>query len=290
MRFLLGGVLALLLLTSTAALGDVAGHQTIDLPLLLELPGDLVQVRYTPGALDRAANVQRRFELVAGEFARTGYKATALVLYVLSPEDWKAARLGVTFGLPARLGTDAVAVPAWADEELVGKFRAWLGGEVPLPAGHPLLATPAEAGSLAVSDLLAQIEVSRLYVDRARLDGDRPWIAPLAAQLVARLAWDRIEPGRMPEIAALFDRLAQIDRAPEGHALAEWRDGLPFAERCWFETRFLRGADQIVVALGPRASRRLLAKAVDGRARLSEATLLAEVPELSRWMAESFRP
>lgn len=281
---------ALLLLAAPAVGAEVPGHPTIDLPALLDLPGDLVHVRYTPGTLDRAAHAQYRFEAAAKEFTRTGYQATALLLYVLSPEDWKAAGLGVTFGLPARLGLEAMAVPAWADGELIGKFSAWLGGDVPLPAGHPLLATPAEAGALAVSDLLAQLELSRIYVARAGLAGDRPWIAPLAAHLVARLAWDRVEPGRMPEIAAVFDRLAAADRTPGGHGLAEWREDLPLATRSWFDTRFLRGADQIVVARGPIASLRILKKAVSGRAPLSEQLLLKEVPELAGWLATSFKP
>ena len=57
---------------------DVAGRRTIDLPLLLDLPGDLAHVRYTPGTLDRSAAVQSRFEVLAGEFQRTGFQATSM--------------------------------------------------------------------------------------------------------------------------------------------------------------------------------------------------------------------
>ena len=84
--------------------------------------------------------------------------------------------------------------------------------------------------------------------------------------LVARLAWDRFEPGRMPEIAALLDAMAARDARPGGHALAEWSENLPLPERAYFETRFLRAADLIVTGRGARAARKMLNQ-VDRRRR-----------------------
>ncbi len=243
---------------SVGAGADVAGKRTVDLPLLLDLPGDLAPVRYTPGALDRAAAVQKRFELLAEEFARTRFQATAIVIYVLSPEDWAAAGLTSGYGDPVALGTDALVVPAWADAEMVARVRGWLGGEIPQSIGLPLLATREEAGALGVSDILAQIAAGRLLAKRARLAGDAAWIAPVMEHIVARLAWDRFEPGRMREIAALLDAMAARDPRPGGHALAEWSENLPLPGRAWFETRFLRGADLIVTTRGSRATRRML--------------------------------
>jgi hypothetical protein len=282
-------VLALALVSSVGAGADVAGKRTVDLPLLLDLPGDLAPVRYTPGALDRAAAVQKRFELLAEEFARTRFQATAIVIYVLSPEDWAAAGLTAGYGDPVALGTDALVVPAWADAEMVARVRGWLGGEIPQSIGLPLLATREEAGALGVSDILAQIAAGRLLAQRARLAGDRAWIAPVMEHLVARLAWDRFEPGRMLEIAALLDAMAARDPRPGGHALAEWRENLPLPERAWFETRFLRGADLIVTTRGSRATRRMLNRSIVGVEALTEAMLLKEVPALAMWLATSFR-
>jgi hypothetical protein len=280
--------LALFLFAPAAGRADVAGRRTVDLPLLLDLPGDLAPVRYTPGALDRAASVQARFELLNEEFARTRFKATAVVFYVLSPEDWQAAGLRNGFGEPEALGTDALAVPAWADDELIGRVKRWLGGEVPLPVGLPLLATREEAGALGISDLLAQIACARLLAQRANLRGDAPWIAPVMAHLVARLAWDRFEPGRMPEIAALLDAMAAQDPTPRGHELAVWNESLPLPQRAWFETRFLRAADLIVTAKGSRAARKILNQAITGTRPLREAGLFHDVPALAGWVANSF--
>ena len=94
---------------------------------------------------------------------------------------------------------------------MVGRVRGWLGGEIPVSVGLPLLATREEAGALGVADILAQIAGARLLARRALL-GDRDWIAPVIGHLVARLAWDRFEPGRMREIAAQVDAMAAQDR------------------------------------------------------------------------------
>ena len=282
-------VLVLALVSAVGAGADVAGKRTVDLPLLLDLPGDLAPVRYTPGALDRAAAVQARFELLCEEFSRTRFQATAMVLYVLSPEDWAAAGLTHAYGEPVALGTDALVLPAWADDSLIAGVRGWLGGEIPQSIGLPLLATREEAGALGVSDILAQIAGGRLLARRALLKGDRAWIAPVMEHLVARLAWDRFEPGRMPEIAALLDAMAARDARPGGHALAEWSENLPLPERAYFETRFLRAADLIVTGRGARAARKMLNRSIVGVEPLTEAMLLKKFPALAGWLATSFR-
>ena len=110
----------------------VAGMKTIQLPLLLDLPGDLAFVRYTPGSLDRSASVQMRFELMAKEFQRSGFLQATLVFYVLSRDDWKEAGLPDPYGAPLVLGNDAIAMAGWADEQVVNGWRTLLGGELPM--------------------------------------------------------------------------------------------------------------------------------------------------------------
>lgn len=278
-----GGVLA-----GAGASADVAGMKTIDLPLLLDLPGDLAPVRYTPGALDRSAAVQARFELLAKEFGKSGFRATAMVVYVLSPEDWKTAGLATPYGFPHPLALDAVAVPAWAEEKVVATYRGFLGGELPLPRGTPILATQAEAGALVVVDLLTQLEVSRQLAQRAGLGGDQPWIAPLVWHLVARLAWDKFEPGKMPEIAAILDRLAANRPAGPGLPLSAWRQDLPVVDRWWFDARFLRGADQMALEKSSGSLWRMLSRAIEKKEPLTEALLVKEFPGLAAWKTASF--
>jgi hypothetical protein len=283
--------LASALFATAVASADVAGQRTIDLPLLLDLPGDLAPVRYTPGALDRAAALQMRFELLAEEFTRTRFQAAAIVVYVLSPEDWAAAGLQNPYGDPQLLGTDALVLPAWADAEMIERVRGWLGGEIPVSGGLPLLATREEAGALGVSDILAQIAGGRLLARRAHLVGDQPWIEPVMGHLVSRLAWDRFEPGRIREIAAQLDAMAAQDNSRSGgHALADWDENLPLPRRAWFETRFMRAADLMVTTKGARAMRKILTREIAGLEPLTEALLLKKLPELAGWLAANFAP
>jgi hypothetical protein len=275
---------------ATAQAPRPPGMRTIDLPLLLDLPGDLAYVRYTPGSLDRSAAVQARFERFAQEFQKSGFPATAIVLYVLSREDWKEAGLRTPYGMPEPLGLDAIAVPAFADAPVVGTWRDRLGGELPLPQGQPILITPEESGALAVVDLVTQMEVARMLVRRASLGGDAPWIEPLLVHVALRLAWDRFEPGRIFEIAAILDRLSTQDETPGGHRLADWKDGLPFPERCWFDARFLRGADVLAMKSSNRTLWHFIQKAHAGKKPLTAAWLLKEYPPLAEWMKMSFAP
>ena len=260
----------------------------IDLPLLLDLPGDLVFVRYTPGTLDRSASVQRRFEIVSKEFSRTGFYATSLVFYVLSRDDWNEAKIREPYGEPLAYGLEAIAVPGTADAALVASYREKLGGELPHTEGRPLLMSPEEGAALGVSDVLTQLEATRILARRAHMSGDAPWIEPLAVHLAARLTWDKYEPGRYPSVVAVLDRLATGDRG--GHRLADWRDGLPLAERAWFDARFARGAD--VLARKSRAGKlwKMLNDGVLRSKPLTEAMLLEKFPELAAWKTENFAP
>ncbi|MEO8197530.1 MAG: hypothetical protein ABI689_12515, partial [Thermoanaerobaculia bacterium] len=105
---------------------------------------------------------------------------------------------------------------------------------------------------------------------------------------VARLAWDRFEPGRMPEIAVLLDAMAAQDKTAGGHPVGDWDETLPLPQRAWFETRFVRAADLIVMKKGPRGAMKLLNKAVVGTQPLSVAVLFKEVPELAGWVTQNF--
>jgi hypothetical protein len=268
----------------------IAGMRTINLPLLLDLPGDLAHVRYTPGSLDRSASIQARFELFALEFERSGLRENVVVLYVLSREDWKEANLRSEYGLPEPLGLDALAVPGWADEKSIAAWRERLGGELPQPEGVPMLMTAAEAGALAAADVLAQLEVSRQLLGRTGFAPDRPWIAPLMAHLAARLSWDRFEPGRMAQIAALVDRLALGDESGVRYRLDDWRPDLAPPKRWWYDARFLRGADEMVIATSPRKLWKMLHDGVSGEKPITETMLLSKFPKLHDWRLANFAP
>jgi hypothetical protein len=184
---------------------------------LLTLPGDWAPTRYAPGALDRAANVQERFELLAASFARWSDRRISVPLLLVAPEDWAAGEFGVPFGLPAATAARELALPAWGDASTVALWSGLLGAaelEPSLPGGdeagaaEPVRGTRAEAGSLGLADVTGQLEAARLLVAGTGLDFAPSGCVEVMAALVARAAFGRFEADRLPELRELFGRLA----------------------------------------------------------------------------------
>lgn len=255
---------------------------------LLVLPGDAVTIRYTPGTLDRAAHVQRRLETLAELFALLSKRPQTLEAWVLAREDWEAAALERAYGLPLQVGPAAFAIPGWGDDAQVGAIESLLGEPAPELDGVPLRGTAREGGALQVADAILQIEASRDFAERAGLRGDAPWVDGLLAQWVARLAFERFEPGRMPQIARLFDAFAMTQGGPRALRLEDFVAGLPLAIDLWYQAQFLRGADQIWVEKGERASSRWLYRRIERQREVTAAELEQEFPGLVEWRRASF--
>ena len=268
------------LAAAVLALGAPAVAAEIQLPYLLNLHGELCPVRYSPGALDRAAHVQKRLETLAVDFGRWGSQAYSFQGYVLGPEDWASARLGRDYGLTARSGARGIAAPAWGDEHSVGLWRALLGGDLPWGEGLPVRGTAEEAASLSLSDLLLQLDCARVFVEGERLLGDAPWIAPLLAHATALQLYTSHEATRLGEIGTVWQSLG--------------RRGQPSLEACAVATldaatelacgaRFHDGA-RILVAKDQLKTVRALRKLAKKRG-LSESTLVKAYPALGDWLA-----
>ena len=102
--------LLLLLITAPAAFGaDPTPEKVFG---WLSLRGDSVPTRYTPGSLDRAANVQWRLEIVMKALGRAGVKIDGINLYLASPEEWVASGCARPYGLPETFGS-TLMLPAW---------------------------------------------------------------------------------------------------------------------------------------------------------------------------------
>jgi hypothetical protein len=270
--------LALLLLAGAAP----SAARQVNLPTLLNLHGDFAPVRYSPGALDRAAHVQARLEALAMDFSRWGTQPYVLQGYVLAPEDWAAAGLRWPYGLPERSGARGLAVPAWGDEDSVALWRRLLGGPLPWTGDLPVRGTPEEAASLSLSDVVLQVESARLFVESEKLGGDAPWIADLAAHAVALQAFGSHEAGRLEEIAGVWAHLGGVQPGLAAcNASADWATNLA----C--DARFASGA-RILFAEDRMKTVRRLQKLARKRG-LSEASLVAEYPPLAAWLADGRR-
>jgi hypothetical protein len=272
--------------TPTAELAAVEG----DASAFLLLPGRRVDTRYVPEALDRAARVQARLEALHDlwqPFARGPLLWRALVL---DRPAWERLLPERAWGGPARLPGGLFVLPARGDLGTIAWASALLGGPPPDPGGEPLVGTRAEAGSLLVCDVLLQLEAARVFAESARLAADEPWVSGVLVQLAARYAWEAAEPGRMLGIAALFDRITATQGGLRAERLEDYRDGLEFERDLWFQAQFLRGADAIWVAEGPRGTARRLDRWL-GRGRPPRAAELERLyPALADWRRIAFAP
>ncbi len=257
-------------------------------PDLLLLPGRPVDVRYVPDSLDRAANVQKRLEVIAAALEPIAERPFPLRGVVLDREAWTKAGLGAAWGLPARTGQSVFATCADGDSELVGRIRGLTGGWLPELAGVPMRGTPEGAAAMEVSDALLELEVARGFLDFEGVRASEPWIAALLDQVAARLAWEATDPGGMPALADLFDRMADVQGAPP--RLADYRRDLPFEQDLRYQSRFLRGADVVWVAKGERGSRRWLKKLVRAGVPVSRVMIEKEFPGFAAWERDSFAP
>jgi len=257
---------------------------------LLVLPGRATTVRYTPGALDRAARVQERAEQLAEVFYKIDQRPGPFDIWVLEREDWRAAGLARAYGIPEGVGEGRFALPAQGDPEQVAAMTRLLGGPPPSSSWVPLRGTPEEAGALAVADEIFQVQAAQDFARRVGLAGDRPWVDGVLAQLVARIAFERFEPGRMIEIAATFDRFTARFGGQASRRADDYQEGLPLESELWYQAQFLRGADVIWVKEGEGGSIRYLYKLIQRGTPLPAAELERAYPGLVAWRATSFAP
>lgn len=172
----------------------------------LTLRGDSVPARYTPGSLDRAANVQWRLETVMKALGRAGVKIDGINLYLASPEEWEAAHCTRPYGLPETFGS-TLLLPAWGTDRTVALWTG-LTGVAPSGDGQmPIRGSAEEAGSLVWTDILGQVEAARAGLRRGQVKGTSPWVVDLLAHLIALDAYEREEPGRLVELDAFFATL-----------------------------------------------------------------------------------
>lgn len=258
-------------------LGILASHtlpaQEHTSSYLMDLPGDHVQVRYVGGSLDRAANLQRRFELMVDAVSRWTDTAVRLQLVVVGREDWPGvAGQAVPYGLPAVTARGSVALPATADAGVIDFWRRQIGISLPQVEGMPIIGTPEEVASLEVTDLLAEMEVAHVLMRQADIRADTRETDGLLVMTSAWDTWTRFESDRLPEIQAI---LSELTASPSSDAAA-LKDFVLAA-------RMLPAARQIVEASGHRPMRRLAKMAGKAGGNVSGCGLLEEFAGLAEW-------
>lgn len=224
---------------------------------LLRLPGDTVDVMYSPGTLDRASHVQKRLEVLAATLRDWTRYPVGATVYVLNRSDWKATQAGPYYGVPGRVMGDALAIAADGDMELAGFWQYLLGRPAPQLPGVPLTAPPEGADALAMSDLLLQLEATASMLGQAGLSASSPINNRLAVHLTA---WDILalhEPERVDELDRVFTDLGRWPTRP-----LDDRD-LTLEEWVSLEAHFFRGAQIIRQGSGKNPSKKVLRSAMD---------------------------
>jgi len=254
-------------------------------PFLLTLKGNAVVVNYTPGGLDRAYHIKARLDLLTTDFSKLVKNPLRLRVFVLTRDEWAQFGFGLPYGLPGRIRGSTLAVPWMGDE---GTVQLWTGIQgfppPPLP-GIPMRGTAEEAATLALADLLTEVEAARILITMGGVRGEVPWVHQVLAHLVARSAFERYEGPRMPQIDAFFDGLGPgEDPIP----LERYTAGLDLQTLLWFEARFQDGARRILASGKRNEAAAIVKMARKAGGLLTEQALLERHPELRNWLVESF--
>lgn len=265
-----------------------AAGKSSTLSSLLQLRGQRVTVHYTPGALNRAAHVQKRFELMTDEFKSWGGQPALTVVYLISREEWEGIDLKEPFGLPGNMGMSQLALGSWGDDGSIELWEKLTGRDLPPIQVTPMRGTPQEAASLWLGDLVAQVSVARDLLETSGFYGDEPWVDGVLAQLVAFSTSQIHEQIQMPQIGRFWLALSQQGGGPGAHPLSALGQASTPAEKLWFEAQFYEGARLLAEAEGKGAAKKVFKPAKKGDGRISGRELLAQYPVLRDWLAKSF--
>ncbi len=254
--------------------------------LLLRLPGDFATVRYTPGSLDRAANLQSRLELAARAFKRWVDTRLEVEVYVLSREEWRQARYDVPYGVPVRVGRRSVATPAEGDDGTVELWANLLQGMLPAVAGMPMRGTPQQAATMILADFLTQLQVSEILVDEIGIAGDQEWVRGLATHVASVDLVRRYEKVRLKDLGTMY-QLASNEAGARVFSSRDYGPDLSLRDWFWFQAQFHVGAQTIIAKEGKGSLKKLKKLRRKGET-LSGDLLLKRYKTLNDWYYASF--
>jgi len=253
--------------------------------LLLRLGGDHAQFHYTPGSLDRTANLQQRFEIIGSRFERWTGQRVDFKVFVLSRREWGEAGFDVEYGIPVRVGTTGIAVPAHGDADTVKLWSDLLHGMLPTVVGTPVLGSPQEVASLVVADVVAQVMAGEILVDVLGLAGDEPWIRGVMAQLASLSVVLRQGTDRPEDLAVLYRQLLSR-HPPKTFSLRDDGDGLSIEDWLWFQAQYHFAAHAIYDKDGKDALKKL--HKLSKKNKLTASQLRRKHKALDEWLGSQF--
>lgn len=255
--------------------------------LLLPLGGDRTHFRYTPGSLDRAANLQQRLEVLAHTFERWTDQPFAVKVFVLSRREWEEARIDVRYGIPVRVGARGIAAPSRGDPDTVQLWSELLGGRMPTVMGTPVLGTPQELASMVVADKLVQLQAGQILVDNLGLQGDEPWVGSVVAHLAALSVALRIGMDRPGELEGLYRQLLSR-HPPKTFSLRDYGPGLSLRNWLYFQAQFHFAARTIFDKAGKDSLKKTLKLRNKGGGTLPADRLTHKYKQLDEYLKANF--
>lgn len=254
---------------------------------LLPLGVDRARFYYTPGSLDRAANLRARMEIVESTFENWADQPVGLVVFVLTRRVWEEAGIDVEYGIPVRLGAKAIGAPARGDPDTVALWKELLDGRLPQVAGTPILGTPQELASMVVSDVLTQVLSGQVLVDSLGLYGNEPWVRGVVAHLAA-LAVSRRKGMDRPEDLEVFYRQLLNHRPPKSFSLRDYTRDLALKDWLWFQAHFHFAARAIFDKEGKKSIKKMREFKKKGKGLIAADRLRRKYKQLDAWLDENF--
>lgn len=253
---------------------------------LITLPGDLFNVRYATGNLERAARIQFRFEPALRVLNRWTDSSVTITAYVLTRKEWDETRIAVPYGLPVRVGRYGIATPANGDDASV---KVWHDLRVGLPSSQTASfgATPQHESALVMADLWSQLLICEILVDHLNLAGTEHWVRGLNTHVLATDYFRRQAPEALTELEPIF-RAALAARPTKSFAAADYRADLGLADWLWFQANFHYGATRLLEEEGRGALKQLRKLRKRNSGVLTGGAILEEYPDVKAWFYDSF--
>lgn len=282
----IGVALLFCLLPVLASASSSGGYSPLS--FLLDLRGDSVKVRYTPGSLDRASHSQDRFELVVSDCKNWTHNPLPMVVYVLGPEEWQAAEVDRPYGLPQHMSASELAVASWGDAQTVELWRNLLGRRLPVIEGTALRGSPEEVASIALQNLLAVTEAFEMCLAASGISGDQPWIDGFLVQVMARSFIQKHEAGRLSEVDGIFASLSERGGGPGAVSLNQALEPDSLTQWLWAEAQFYEAARLLAEEEGKAPAKAVFKLAGKRDGKLTAADLVAHFPLLADWLKAAF--
>ena len=253
---------------------------------LVTMPGDIVHMRYSLGALDRAARLQLKLRGMLFSSDRWNGGPMVMTVYVLTRDEWAVSGINMPYGVPVRVGHTGLAVPAQGDGETA---RLWQELQVTLPGAPDQAATggPEHAPSTVMADVFSILLLGQTLIDRAELAGDDFWVRGLLAHLASVDYMQRSGDLTYRELDMLY-RQIRAQRPPRAMAATDLRPEIGMRDWLWFQANLHEGAKVLRDAEGRGLWKKLKKLKKRGGGVLTGAALLDKYEPLRAWYENSF--